>query len=272
MTAQPSPPPALERTVPLPPGRCPSPRPRIILSGSPRGPARGRSRVPAAGTHSPRPGSGAARRRLRGAWAAEGSRAGWVCVAARGPGAPGRDASSLGPAPTLSSAVPAPAARGRRSQCPPAAASSASAAASLQHSALRPHPRPHLSCGCSNESGDDGGQTRASSPPSAWLPPPNYSHTPPPRAGSLQARGRRARASPASGRRKGGGEAGRQGGRHPSSQPPSARRPTAPSACWIRTRHAPCVRAPHAPACRLRDSSGRRGRWCSPASRFLGYP
>lgn len=38
LTAQPSPPPAIERATELSPSRCPSPRPRIILSGSARCP------------------------------------------------------------------------------------------------------------------------------------------------------------------------------------------------------------------------------------------
>lgn len=182
---------------------------------------------------------------------AEGSRAGWVCAAARGPGAPGRDASSPGPAPALGSAAPPPAARGPRSQPHPPAA------ASPQPSALRPHPRPHLSCGCSGESGDGGGQTRASSPRSASRPPPSYSHTPPPRGRELPGKGA-AREHPRQARAE-----RREAGRPTPAQPTTLREaPGSPSAPWTRTRHALRARAhrAHLPAvCRMRPGGGGVG-------------
>lgn len=71
------------------------------------------------------------RRRMSGAWAAEGSRAGG-CVRPRADPVPrGQMPPALARPPALSSGVPAPAARGPRSLYPPAAASSAGAAASL---------------------------------------------------------------------------------------------------------------------------------------------
>nr|XP_045247745.1 collagen alpha-2(I) chain-like [Macaca fascicularis] len=133
--------------------------------------------------------SGAARRRMSGARAAEGSRAGG-CVRPRA------DPVPLG---AKSPALAGPRSSAPRSQHPPPLAPEAST-----------RPPPPLLCGSSDESGDGGGQTRTSPRRSASRPPPSYSHTPPPGAGSLKARGRLAQASPASGRgEEGGGEARR---------------------------------------------------------------
>nr|XP_037856688.1 translation initiation factor IF-2-like [Chlorocebus sabaeus] len=131
-------------------------------------------------------------------------------------------------------------------------------------SKLRPHPRPHLSCGSSDESGDGGGQTRTSPRRSASRPPPSYSHTPPPGAGSLKARGRLAQASPASGRgEEGGGEA-----RRPTPTQPAALRwaPGRPSAAGS----APGThweRAPRTPARRLLGAPWAVGALAKPGER-----
>lgn len=223
-------------------------RPRIIPSRSPRGPsAQGGEPAP---RYSPRPRSGAAppQDQAEPGWPRKSRRVG-VCGRARTRCAPGRDASSPGQPPPLGSAAPPAAPWPRGQPHPPAAASP-------QPSPRCGHPRPHLSCGCSGESGDGGGQARASSPRSASRPPPSYSHTPPPGAASFQARGAAREGSP--GRREQREEAGRP---TPPSQPPSARRPQ--QVCsWTRTQHALRARAhrAHLPAvCRMRPGGGGVG-------------
>lgn len=249
------PPPAPGRAAELSPGRCPSPRPRIILSGSPAALARGRGPTGAAGTH-PAPGRrrppqderslgrrgkprrvgvcGRARTRCPGARCLQP----WAGPRPQRRGPCGRRPWPQEPAPTRRRLL-----RQRRRVSPALRAASPSP------------PPPQL--WLLHESGDGGRQTRASSPPSASRPPPSYSHMPPPGATSSQARG----AAPDHPRQT--RDKKEAGGRHPPSQAPSTNTPAAPPAAGpAPSTH--CVRAhrTHLPAdCGMRRPRGRWRSW-----------
>lgn len=166
---------------------------------------------------------------------------------------PGRDPSSPGPAPALSSAVRAPVASGRRSQCPPAAPAASAAAPRLPSPRRRvpiPAPTSAVAAPTSQVTAADKPGRALGGAPGGPLP---AAHTRRP-----WSRARRAPASPVSA--EGAGEGG--GRREATSARPSAPRGARP-ALRPRDPHPQALgaRAPHTHTCRRCGMRlGRRGR------------
>lgn len=194
--------------------------------------------------YSPRPWSGAARRRMSGAWAAEESCSGGCVRPCADPGPRGAMPPALARSPPLAprSLRPPPVAPGTSTRPPPPRLSRAPRCV--------PIPAPTSAVVPPTKSGDRGGQTRASPLRSASRPPPSYSHTPPPWAASLKTRG----AAHKHLRQELGVNVGRQGGPHPVSKSPSPFGAQQPLRALAAHPQAPGARAPLTPAGPVRDA------------------